>query len=141
MIKTLPLLLLSLIILSGCVDRATADEKLATGCAAGAEIFLDEGFKIKEITDKKFRDSPSLGRGYREVTLSVIESDGWYDGETTYQCIFVETVGLLNTTHKATIYQLRLSDDEIYGKEGDKLLGTFEDHLKLTETVEQGMNR
>lgn len=141
MLKTLPFLLLSLITLSGCVDRATADEKLAKGCAAGAEIFLEEGFKIKEITDKKFRNSPGLGNGYREVTLSAIESDGWYDGEVNYQCIFVESVGIFNTSHQATLYQLRLSDDEIYGKEGDKLLGSFEDHLKLTETVEQGMNR
>ena len=141
MLKTLPFLLLSLIILSGCVDRAAADAKLARGCAAGAVIFIEEGFKIKEITEKKFRDSPGLGKGYREVTLSAIESDGWYDAEVSYQCIFVETVGLFNTTHKATIYQLRLGDDEIYGKEGDKLLGTFDDHLKLTEVVEQGMNR
>lgn len=130
---------LSLIMLSGCVDRGTADEKLARGCAAGAELFLEDGFKIKEIVSKKFRDSPGLGKGYREVTLNVLESDGWYDGEESYQCIFVESVNLFGS-HSATIYQLRLSDDEIYGKEGDKLIGTFDDHLKLTETVEQGMN-
>jgi len=141
MLKTLPFLLLSLALLSGCVDRASADAKLARGCAAGAEIFLDEGFKIKEIKNKKFQDAPGLGRGYREVTLDVIESDGWYDGEKTYQCIFVESTGFLNMGHSATIYQLRLSDDEVYGKEGDKIIGSFEDHLKLTETVEQGMNR
>ena len=71
----------------------------------------------------------------------MIESDGWYDGEETYQCIFVESTGLFNLRHTATIYQLRLSDDEVYGKEGDKIIGSFEDHLKLTETVEQGMNK
>jgi len=139
MLKALPLFLASLIMLSGCVDRGAADAKMARGCAAGAEIFLDEGFKIKEITNKKFQDAPGLGRGYREVTLSVIESDGWYDGEETYQCIFVESTNLFGS-HSATIYQLRLSDDEVYGKEGTKIIGTFKDHLKLTETVEQGMN-
>ena len=141
MLKSLPFLILSLAILSGCVDRASADAKLARGCAAGAEIFLDEGFEIKEIKNKKYQDAPGLGRGYREVTLDVIESDGWYDGEETYQCIFVESTGLFNLSHTATIYQLRLSDDEVYGKEGDKIIGSFEDHLKLTETVEQGMNK
>ena len=139
MLKTLPLLLTSLIILSGCVDRAAADAKLARGCAAGAEIFLNEGFEIKEITEKKFQDAPSLGKGYREITLKAIESDGWYDGEETYQCIFIESTNLFGS-HSATIYQLRLSDDEVYGKEGTKILGSFEDHLKLTETVEQSMN-
>ena len=140
MLRTLPFLLVSLAVLSGCVDRAAADAKLARGCAAGAEIFIDEGFKIKEIVSKKFQDAPGLGKGYREVTLNVIESDGWYDGEETYQCIFVETVNPFGS-HSATIYQLRLSDDEVYGKEGTKILGTFDDHLRLTETVEQGMNR
>lgn len=137
---TIPFLLASALILSGCVDRAAADEKLAKGCAAGAEIFIDEGFEIKEILEKKFQDAPGLGKGYREVTLKVIESDGWYDGEETYQCIFVESTNPLGA-HSATIYQLRLSDDEVYGKDGTKILGSFEDHLKLTETVEQGMNR
>lgn len=139
MLKSIPFLLLSLTLLSGCVDRVAADEKLARGCAAGAEIFIDEGFKIKEITNKKFQDAPGLGKGYREVTIDVIVSDSWYDGEETYQCIFVESVNLFGS-HAATIYQLRLSDDEVYGKEGDKIIGTFKDHLKLTETVEQGMN-
>jgi len=139
MFKTIPLSFAALILLSGCVDRAAADEKMAKGCAAGAEIFLDDGFEIKDITNKTFQDAPSLGKGYREVTLNVIESDGWYDGEKTYQCIFVESTNLFGS-HTATIHQLRLSDEEIYGKQGDKILGTFKDHLKLTETVEQRMN-
>ena len=140
MLKTLPFLLASLVILSGCVDRAAADAKLARGCAAGAELFIDEGFKIQEILNQKFQDAPGLGKGYREVTLTVAETDGWYEGEEIYQCIFVETVNPFGK-HAATIYQLRMSDDEVYGKEGTKILGTFDDHLKLTETVEQGMNR
>lgn len=140
MIKAIPLFLVSLIILSGCVDRAAADAKLARGCAAGAEIFIDEGFEIKQITNSKFKDSPGLGKGYREVTIDVMVTDSWYEGEETYQCIFVESIGIMGQ-HSATIYQLRLSDDEVYGKEGDKIIGSFQDHLKLTEVVEQGMNR
>ena len=133
-------LVLSVLVLSGCVTREQADAKLARGCAAGAELFLEEGYKIKEIKDKIFRDDPELGRGFREVRLFVVESDGWYDTDQEYKCVFSETIGLFNMSHNATIYQLKLHD-QTYGKEGSQILGSFEDHLKLTETVEQGMNR
>ena len=124
--------------LSACVSRDQADARLANGCAAGAELFLTEGNKIKEIKDKIFRDDPDLGKGYREVRLFVVQSDGWYDQDQEYKCIFSESLGL--TGHTATIYQLQLNG-QTYGKKGEELLGTYEDHLKLTETVEQGMNR
>ena len=134
------ILMLSVFSLTGCISREQADTRLANGCAAGAEIFLEEGIKIQKITSKNFRDDPKLGKGYREVTLSVLEGDGWYETEKEYKCIFAESMGPFGASHTATIYQLKM-DDQIYGKEGDKLLGTFQDHLKLTETVEQGLNR
>jgi hypothetical protein len=134
------LMLLSVLVLSGCVSREDADAKLARGCAAGAELFLEEGYKIKEIKDKIFRDDPELGRGYREVRLFVVESDGWYDADQEYKCIFEETMGPFGMSHAATIHQLKMHD-QTWGKEGDKIVGSFDDHLKLTETVEQGMNR
>lgn len=132
------LCLLSPLILSGCVSREQADAKLARGCLAGAEIFLDEGFKIGEIKNKTFRDAPGLGKGYREVTLKVLETDGWYEADRDYQCIFAEEFAIANLNHTASLYQLRMHD-QVYGKEGDQLLGSFQDHLKLTEKVEQAM--
>ncbi len=134
------LLMLSTFALTSCVSREQADQRLANGCAAGAEIFLEEGVKIQKIKDQKFRDDPKLGKGYREVTLNVLEGDGWYETDKQYKCIFAESMGPFGASHTATIYQLKM-DDQVYGKEGDKLLGTFQDHLKLTETVEQGLNR
>lgn len=126
--------------LSGCISRAEADARLAIGCAAGVELFLPEGFEIKQIKDQIFRDDPEFGSGYREVRLFAVQSDGWYDDEKEFRCIFAEDMAPFGLSHTATIYQLQI-DDEIYGKKDGKILGSFEDHLRLTETVEQNMNR
>lgn len=132
-------ILACVLVLTGCVQRGQADERLARGCAAAAELFLDEGFRIKEIRNKTFRDDPDLGKGYRQVTLSAVETDSWLDVDKEYRCIFVEEFGFLNSTHTATIYQVKVNG-ETYGREGDQILGSFEDQLRLTETVEQAMN-
>ena len=140
-IKTIPLLLLAVSVsLTGCVSREQADARLARGCLAGAEIFIEDGFKIGEIRDKTYRDAPGLGKGYREVTVKVLETDGWYENESDYQCIFAEEFSIGHLSHKASLYQLRIGE-KVYGKEGDKILGSFQDHLKLTEAVDQAMNR
>lgn len=139
MLKTIPLLALALILISGCVERGAADAKLTKGCAAGAETLLDEGFEIKETKAQKFQTPAGLGKGYREVILTVVESDGWHEGDKTYNCIFYEEFGPLNMSHRASIYQIR-SGEEIYGKEGEKILGSLNDWLKLSEAVETKMN-
>jgi hypothetical protein len=132
------LAVLSVLVLTGCVSREQADKRLERGCAAGAELFFDEGHKIKEIKDRIFRDDPNLGKGYREVRLTVVDSDGWYDADREIRCIFSENFNFAQ--HVATIYQLKM-DDKTWGKEGNEILGTMEEHLRLTETVEQGLNR
>ncbi len=132
------LALASVLVLTGCVSREQADAKLERGCAAGAELFMGEGHKIKEVKDRIFRDEPGLGKGYREVRLVVIDTDGWYDADKEVKCIFAENFNFMQ--HTATIYQLKM-DDKTWGKEGNEILGSMEEHMKLTETVEQGMNR
>jgi hypothetical protein len=134
------LLLSSSLLLTGCISREQADHRLQNGCAAGAELFMEEGHKIKEVKDHIFRDNPDLGPGYREVRLTVVDSDGWYDADKEIKCIFAENYGMFGSSHTATIYQLKM-DDKTWGKEGNEILGTMEEHLKLTETVEQGLNR
>ncbi len=128
----------SLLALTGCISREQADKRLENGCAAGAELFLGEGHKVKDIKDRIFRDSPDLGAGYREVRLTIVDSDDWSDVEKEVRCIFVENYNPMS--HSATIHQLKM-DDKTWGKDGDKILGTMDEHLKLTETVEQGLNR
>jgi hypothetical protein len=132
------LLFASLLALTGCVSREQADKRLENGCAAGAELFLGEGHKVKGIKDRIFRDSPDLGSGYREVRLTIVDSDDWSDVDKEVRCIFAENYNPMS--HSATIYQLKM-DDKIWGKEGNEILGSMEEHLKLTETVEQGLNR
>ncbi len=132
--------LLCVLLLTGCVTREDADARIARGCAAGVEIFLDEGFKIKEIKDTLFKESKEFGSGYRSVIIKAVESDGWLDTDKQYECVFAESFGLFNANHDATIYQLKVNDQE-YGNVGGKIKGDFKDHLKLTEIVERAMSR
>lgn len=138
--KTVMMSLIALMALSGCVSRTQADKKLENGCAAGAEIFLPQDHKIKKIKQSTFADSEELGKGYRVVRLQVVESNGWANIDKEIQCIFSEGFGPAGITYNATIYQLKL-DGKTWGKEGDEILGSYDDQLRLTETVEQGMNR
>lgn len=124
--------------LTGCMSREQADTRLERACAAGAELFIEEGHKIKEVKDRIFRQSPEFGGGYREVRLTVVDSDGWYDADKDIQCVFVESFNFFG--HSATIHQLKM-DDKIWGKQGNEVLGTMEEHLKLNETVERNLNK
>ena len=137
--QTALLFVISLLVLTGCVTREQADARIARGCAAGIEMFLAEGFEIKEIKDKLFKDSREFGSGYRNVILKAVESDGWLDVDKQYECVFAESFGFLNATHAATIYQLKVNG-QVYGNEDGKIKGNFKTHLKLTETVERAMN-
>ncbi len=134
------LLLAATIALTGCVDRKAADERLANGCASGVEIYLAETYKIKEIKNKKFSDSSEEGAGYRDVTLNYVESDGWADVDKEAKCIFAEEFGMFGLSYGANIYQIKVND-QVYGKKGNELLGTYEDMMKLTKAVDNAMNR
>lgn len=132
------LAVICLLLLTGCISREQADTRLANGCAAGAENFIEEGVKIKKIVKSSFSTSTELGEGYREIILDVVESDGWYETDNQYKCIFAEEFTPFNASHKASLYQIKV-DDELYGKKGDEIIGSFQDHLKLTETVDRAM--
>lgn len=127
----------SALTLTSCMSREQADERLANACGSAAEAFIEEGFEIKEVKDRIFRDHPDLGKGFREVRLFVMEGDGWFSQEKEYRCIFSESLGF---SHDAVIYQLKL-DSGTYGKDGDKILGTIEDHTKLGNAVSKGLNQ
>ncbi|MCB9978470.1 MAG: hypothetical protein H6862_02535 [Rhodospirillales bacterium] len=123
--------------LAACVSRDQADARLARGCTAAAELFLPEGITLKTIKKRTFGPSdqdPSL----RNVTLTAVETDGWSDEEKEYRCTFAESFGF-SGSYTAAIEQLRIGDN-IYGKEKGKILGSFDDHLKLTEAVQKAIN-
>lgn len=131
-------IIVSLLTLSGCISREKADERLARGCAAGAELFLESGYRIKEITKKEFSNVPELGKDYRAITLHVVESDDFANIDKEYICVFAENISFFS--YNAVIYQLKLNG-KIYGREGNNILGSFEDHLKLTEKVDNAINQ
>ena len=128
----------ALLLLTGCVDRAAADAKLAKGCEAGIAAMLPEGVKIGKILGTEYTDSVE-GRGFRHVKLQAIETDGWAETEKDYVCIFEESFGFLNTHHTAAIYQLRVSEDQVYGKSGREILGDAQDFIKLTDAIREAM--
>lgn len=125
--------------LSACVPREHADVKLARGCAAAAEAMLPEDQKIKEVKGNVYSDSAEFGDGFRVVKTDIVQSDGWADVDKTITCVFVEQFGFLNSSHTAHIHQLKM-DDKVWGKDGDQVIGSYEDNLKLTEKVDKAMS-
>lgn len=126
------------LLLTGCVDRATADATLAKGCEAGVNALLTDGMKIGTIKNTEFSPSPE-GQGYRRVTMTAVATDGWAEEERPFVCIFEESFGFLNSNHTAAIYQLRLSDEQVYGKSGKEILGDAQDFIKLTDAIRSAM--
>lgn len=133
------IVLSALALLTGCVSRQQADERLARGCAAGVEAFLADTYKIKEIKDKIFSKSEEEGNGFRDVTLKYVESDGWADVDKEARCTFAEEFGLFGMTHTANIYQVSVNG-QVYGKKGGEIIGGYDEILKLTEKVDRAMN-
>ncbi len=130
--------LFCVLLLTSCVSRQQADERLSRGCAAAAELFLEDGYKIKKIKRSTYKNSEEFGSAYRVVTLFAVESDDWVEIDKEYRCIFAEEFGPMGSTHRASIYQVKVND-ETYGREGNNILGDMKTHLKLTETVDHAM--
>lgn len=125
--------------LAGCVSREDADVRLEKGCKAGVEIFLSDGFKIKEVKNVVAKTSAEFGSGFRDVTLTAVESDGWVDYDKEYKCIFAEETDMLGTYHRATIYQIKV-DGQVYGQSGNQILGDSEVIARMAQTVEQALD-
>ena len=126
------------VLLTGCVDRTVADAKLAKGCEAGVNAMLTDDMKIGKINSTEFSPSPE-GQGYRRVTMKAMATDGWAEEEREFICVFEESFGFMNTNHTAAIYQLRLSEEQVYGKSGKEILGDAQDFIKLTDAIRAAM--
>ena len=124
-------------LLSGCVSREQADAKLAKGCEAGVNALLPEGRTITRIADTKFSPSPE-GPGMRHVKLKAIETDGFLEVESEFECVFEESFGFLKNNFTASIYQVR-TGERVVGKSGNEILGDANDFLKLTDAIRDAM--
>lgn len=129
--------LMALLSLTGCLSRDDADKRLAKGCQAAATLFLNEGFKVKEIKKSEFKPSAQFGSGYRDVILTAIESDSWIDFDKEYKCTFADELDLMGT-HRAMIYQVTVNE-QTYGHAGSEILGDADTIIRLNDAVENAM--
>lgn len=123
-----------LVFITGCAEnQGISDSKLANACKAAAEVLLPEGQRIDKL--KNFTASPSPeGPDFRHITIHTIMIDGWLEAEYDYECVFQEGSGLFKTAKNAAIHQV-LIDGQIYGKAGNEILGTPQEHIRLNEAV------
>ncbi len=139
--KKLSLILaaLALVSLTGCIDRTQADAKLARGCEAGVNTMLEKGDRIGKVVKTEFTPATE-GPGMRHVTLTATIKDDWSEEEQTYECVFEEDFGFMNTNYAASIYQIKAGDKTV-GKSGNEIMGDAEDFIKLNDAIRQAMYR
>ncbi|MFN3828287.1 MAG: hypothetical protein ACK4NR_11775 [Micavibrio sp.] len=125
------------LLLTGCVSREQANTQLAKGCEAGVNALLPEGRTISKIVDKKVSPSPE-GANMRHVLIKTIETDGFFEEEKDFECLFEESFGILNMNYTASVYQVR-TGERIIGKSGNEIMGSAEDFLKLTDAIRKAM--
>lgn len=138
MTKKILFLLLMILPLSACVSHEDTDARLAKGCEAATNLLLKDGFKIKEVKDSTFKTSSEFGSGFREVTLTAVESDSWIDYDREYKCIFAEEIGPLGLTYSADFYQITVNG-ETFGESGTELLGDADTLTKITAAAQAGI--
>lgn len=138
--KLLPLSLLcvSIITLTGCIDRAAADAKLVKACTAGIEAFLPEGDEVERVENQTIKDHDRLGQGYRHVMLDTRISDGFHGRSENHSCIFFDEFGPFKMSHRASIYQLNYKG-RVIGQENYQIQGSLEDMQKLTDAVDKAL--
>ncbi|MCB1720398.1 MAG: hypothetical protein KDI11_01415 [Alphaproteobacteria bacterium] len=135
---TLTLLAGSALLLTGCIDRETADVRLVNGCKAGIEAFLYEGDRIEKIVSKTLRTPTGLGNGYREVMLNATITDGFHPHDEDYTCIFMEEFGPFKMSYRASIYNIDLNG-RIIGQKGYEIQGDLKEMQKLTGAVDAAL--
>ena len=135
----LPLIaVFSLLFVSGCVDRKTADQKLVKACSAAIEAFSNEGDKVEDINSQTIGNHPTLGATHRQVKLNVAITDGYHTRDEEHSCVFFEEFGFANMSHRASIYQLNYNG-QIIGQENYEIQGSLEDMTKLTDAVDKAL--
>lgn len=133
------LLCLATLTLTACITREQADAKLANGCKAGVNAFLDNGQIIDKITATKF-DAPKENPDLRRVTLTATLKDDWSETPNQYECLFDENFGPFNTNYEAMIHRIKIGEKTI-GKTGNEIEGTLEDFTKLGDATIKGMGQ
>tara|TARA_B100001989_G_scaffold242481_1_gene209284 strand:+ start:299 stop:727 length:429 start_codon:yes stop_codon:yes gene_type:complete len=127
-----------LTLLTGCVSREQANDKLGKACEVAASIFLEDGFTIKTVKRVTSKPSKEYGDSYRDVTVFVTESDSWIDIEKEYECVFAEEFGMFNTSFDADLYRIEV-DGQVFGMKDGQIIGDPNTHMKLMNAVQSAM--
>lgn len=130
----------SVLILTGCVDRGTADQKLVNACKAGIEAFLYDGQSIQTVKKQTITNDIRLGSGFRKVVLDLNISDGYHGQEGAHTCIFLEEFGFAKMSYRASIYQLN-SNGRTIGQQGYEIQGSLQEMTKLTDAVDKVLSQ
>lgn len=126
--------LMCALLLSGCVSREDADAKLVRGCEAAAKSFPRPDYEIKEVKKTDIRGE----NGYRKVVLTTLESEGYYEEEQEYTCLFQENFGFLGMGYKAVIERIEFRDT-IYGRKDGTVHGGLSEMQRMSANVNQAM--
>lgn len=133
------LLGLSVLTLAGCVSQQQADEKMGKGCEAAVNAMIAPKTLVN-VKSVKFADEVNSDGNYRMVTIVALEKDGWMELDKEYSCKFVQQWGLMKSSHIALLEQLKYGDT-VMGKQDGKIIGSFDDFMKLTESAETAMGQ
>jgi hypothetical protein len=136
-IAALCLAIICIAALTGCVSRDQADAKLAKACAAGVNVFLQDGQQIDKIVESRFTPSP-VGQGFRHVTLVATVKNDWLEQNHTYECDFQEDFGFMKTNYSASIEKLD-AEGIVIGRAGGEILGDAQDFIKLTDAIRKAL--
>lgn len=135
-ITTLCILGVSLSLLTACVSRTQADQKLAQECKTNLNIALPEDRKLNDIAKTEFSNfADQSGSNKRQVKLITLEKDGFLDIEKAYECVFEENFAAFNMNHTAELYQMRI-DDIIADKNTVNVVGDSLEAQKLKDLLQ-----
>ncbi len=126
--------------LTGCNSRESVDAKLAKGCEAGVKSILAAEKYTRQIDSVKTSDFSTTEDKYRKVSLKALTKDKQYGTEKDeeFTCVFQETYLPGFNSYKGILQDMRI-DEEVFGVVDGKIQGTVEEHLKLTDTVQDAM--
>lgn len=131
--------LVSVAILTACVDQNTADTKMTKGCVAAINALQEK--QIQTVKNQKAETRDFQGEGnHRHLTLTVEEKDGWLELENTYKCVFLEERGPFNATHRAIIMQIAM-DGKTFGKDNGVITGDWDDFVEISRVVDVAMGQ
>lgn len=132
------LLVIATMTLAGCVTREQADAKLEAGCLAAAKLLIEEGQTVESVKYSNITTAADFGPKHKTVSITAVESNGYFQEDKDYRCVFLEQMGFMEMSHSADIVQVKVGERAL-GKVGDEIIGSFQEMSRLSDTVNDAM--